>query len=84
MGRSLAPHPNQQKINNKTMNKEEKATVDLSDLYLNLLAAWGDEPLDKEAVLNILKESSMCGVSQWKNHGIRYGYDKYFGINWNI
>ena len=23
------------------------------------------------------------GVSQWKNHGIKYGYDKYFGIEWD-
>lgn len=29
-------------------------------------------------------ENAPMGVSQWKNHGIKFGYDKYFNINWDM
>lgn len=28
------------------------------------------------------KNRAPMGVSQWRNHGIAYGYDKFFNIEW--
>lgn len=45
--------------------------VELRDLELCLLKMKGYE---------VKKIEIPMGVSEWKNHGIKYQYDKYFGI----
>ena len=40
----------------------------------------GDGKEITEELIRYIKDSPM-GVSQWKNHGIKYGYDKFFGID---
>ena len=42
------------------------------------------EHLTSKLILEIQTEipEVPLGVSQWKEHGIKYGYDKYFKIKW--
>jgi hypothetical protein len=38
------------------------------------------EPVDWEKLAEPLEIP--MGVSQWRNHGIKWSYDKYFKIKW--